>query len=290
MAGSKVNNYGVGDVDLTALMDSTDVQRKGYVGLSITNFDNDSEPAIAIGSKIEVNGALFEFDSEEAIGGAPADGIIYIKTIPAGASITAEFTATAPTWDDSKQGWYGTVASATHRYLPYRMILDTGDYKEKIELSEKKSEIMFNREAIIEEYIAAEDTTVNAAYEDVAPVLSAELVVTRGDIVRVIYYCETKGGTTVQEQLIEVGSATIGLIPTVGTIFATGVATIGDVGHSTGAYVSRYAMSHFLILVGGILKFKEQFKRAAGTGYIQNRYIQMEIINKNTGGFPAYVG
>ena len=123
MAGTEVNLYGVGDVDLTALMNTTDLQRVGYMALSLTNFAADTLPAIAAGSLCEVGGTLFSFGIEEAITGWAAiadDTDAYIKLVPAGATpdtVTAEFTDTAPTWSDAKQGWYGTVASANHRYI-----------------------------------------------------------------------------------------------------------------------------------------------------------------------------
>lgn len=47
------------------------------------------------------------------------------------AALSAAFTATAPTWSDSKQGWYGTGGSATHRYLHYVMTKATTNYSNK---------------------------------------------------------------------------------------------------------------------------------------------------------------
>ncbi len=123
MAGTEINLYGVGDVDLTALMNTVDLQRVTFHGLSLTNTGNDNEPAIAAGSLAEVAGTLFKFTSEEAITGWGAianDTDAYIKLVPAGTdpdTVTAEFTDTAPTWSDTKQGWYGTGGSANHRYV-----------------------------------------------------------------------------------------------------------------------------------------------------------------------------
>ena len=137
MAGTEVNLYGVGDVDLTALMNTVDLQRVTYQGLSLTNYDNDLEPAIAAGSLIENGGTLFSFGIEEAITGWAAigdDTDAYIKLVPAGATpdtVTAEFTDVAPTWSDAKQGWYGTVASANHRYIGGLYRDDAASYDKK---------------------------------------------------------------------------------------------------------------------------------------------------------------
>ena len=51
--------------------------------------------------------------------------------VPAGSSITAQFTNTAPTWSDSKQGWYGTGGQSNYRYAEYIITLNSGDYKNK---------------------------------------------------------------------------------------------------------------------------------------------------------------
>jgi len=130
MAGSKVSDYGVGDVDLTALMTTVDAQRIGYHGVSLTEFSSDTEPKIAAGSKIEVNGALFKFDSDETIDDSGvANGVCYVRLLPVGDSITAEFTNDAPTWDDEKQGWY--EAATNNRYLNFIMTKSDGDYLSK---------------------------------------------------------------------------------------------------------------------------------------------------------------
>lgn len=89
----------------------TIVQRnfRGWLQLTLTNPSGTSEPAIAAGSAVEVGGAMYTFDSEEAItgwSGISDDTNVWIKVVPSGSSITAEFTDTDPTWSDAKQGWY----------------------------------------------------------------------------------------------------------------------------------------------------------------------------------------
>jgi hypothetical protein len=46
-------------------------------------------------------------------------------------SITAAFTATAPTWSDSKQGWYGTGGQANYRYTNVKMTKASTSYSGK---------------------------------------------------------------------------------------------------------------------------------------------------------------
>jgi len=131
MAGSKVNDYGIGDTNATSIMETLDTQRYGYHAISLTNYDNTTKPAIAAGSKVEINGALFKFDSEEAISGTPSDGSVYILLSPSGDSVTASFTNTAPTWSDSKQGWYGTGGNANYRYANFIMTKSGASYSDK---------------------------------------------------------------------------------------------------------------------------------------------------------------
>jgi len=115
MSGTKINNYSQLDSNILELQLTSDQSFKGKHQVSLTNYDNTSLPAVAAGSVIEVNGALYKFASEEAITGSPSDGTVYIYIDPA--TITAVFTNTAPTWSDSKQGWYGTTTTANCRYV-----------------------------------------------------------------------------------------------------------------------------------------------------------------------------
>lgn len=120
MAGSIIPMPANGAIDWSDFVTQVEKQRTGYMGLSLTNFDNVAEPQIAAGSIIEVGGSVAKFDANENItgwAGIGADNDAYIKLVPAAPAITAEFTTTAPTWDDAKQGYYGVGGFATHRYV-----------------------------------------------------------------------------------------------------------------------------------------------------------------------------
>jgi len=127
MSGAKLNDFSTVDVNLTAIMDTLTQATKGHFQLSVTNFTTTDAPAIAAGSIIEVDGAVFKFDAELAITGSVTDGTVYIKLIPAADACTAEYTNTAPTWSDSKQGWYGTAGAGNHRYV-VKLYLASGVY------------------------------------------------------------------------------------------------------------------------------------------------------------------
>ena len=114
MAGTKINDYAVGQDKWDELLTTIEKQRKGFIALSLTNYDNNSEPAIEAGSYVEISGALYGFSSEEAINGTPSSGntnYMYIDTT----DLKPYWTTTAPTWSADKNGWYD--ASETDRYI-----------------------------------------------------------------------------------------------------------------------------------------------------------------------------
>ena len=138
MAGDKVNTYAQDDSDILALQLTTDKTFKGYHQLTLTEYGTSTVPAIAAGSAIECNGALYKFDTEEAISttdpvtsATVADGTVYVCIVPGATTATAAFTATAPTWSDSKQGWYGTGGQANYRYVNFRMDKSGAYYYDK---------------------------------------------------------------------------------------------------------------------------------------------------------------
>ena len=158
MAGDKVNNYSQIDSNILELQLTADKTFKGYHQLTLTEYDTTTVPAIAAGSAIECNGALYKFDTEEAISttdpvtsAAVADGTVYVVIVPGATTCTAAFTATAPTWSDSKQGWYGTGGQANYRYVG-GMGKSTTYYYEKF-LYDKQS-IVF----LINYHIATDNT------------------------------------------------------------------------------------------------------------------------------------
>lgn len=133
MAGIAYGSFAVGDPNINNVMLQLAGVTIGYNALTLTQMSTTNVPAIAAGSKIEVGGTLFKFDAEEAISGSPSDGTVYIMLVPSGSSITAQFTNTAPTWSDSKQGWYGTGGSAGNRYVLYVIQKKSSGYiKQKI--------------------------------------------------------------------------------------------------------------------------------------------------------------
>lgn len=117
-----------------------DVNTMSYYGLNrvtLTNWDSSSTiPKVAQGSAIDIDGSVARFTADEAIGGSPADGVVYLKFAVSGAVVTPELTATAPTWYADKAGWYNVAGErySGHKmhksgttYTYKRMLLDSVD-------------------------------------------------------------------------------------------------------------------------------------------------------------------
>lgn len=163
MSGVLINDYSNSDSNILAVQSTLDKTFFAKIdSITLTNFDNSTQPAIAAGSIVECNGALYSFSSEESISltdpvtsSTVADGTVYVCLVPSTSTITAAFTATAPTWSDSKQGWYGTGWQANYRYVG-------GCYKDSTDYIGK---FLYNRKnAIIhvEGYISANVTSYTA--------------------------------------------------------------------------------------------------------------------------------
>ena len=145
MSGSKVNDYSIGDENIQSVMLTLDKAYKGLHQVSLTNYDNTSESQVAAGSIIENNGGLYKFDSNESISGSPADGTVYIRVVSSGDNATLEYTNTAPTWSDSKQGWYGTGAEVNKRYLEFVITRDSAVWMKRSFAKKRDEEIIKDR-------------------------------------------------------------------------------------------------------------------------------------------------
>ena len=101
---------------VTVAVTQIEEQRKGYNGVTLTQFANDTtEPQIAAGSIVEIAGSLYEFSGAEAITGFAGIGNgnqTYIEVTASGATASAAFSTTAPTWATDKQGYCNGGPSA----------------------------------------------------------------------------------------------------------------------------------------------------------------------------------
>jgi len=89
---------------------------KGYQAVSLTNFDTSALSQITAGSQVEIDGFVYTFTVDTSIGNWAAittGQTGYIALTPAGSTATPNYTATAPVWSTSKQGWYASAGSST---------------------------------------------------------------------------------------------------------------------------------------------------------------------------------
>lgn len=119
MSGTIIPTPAYKALDWSVFVTQVEYQRRGFIRLSLTNYDNSSLPQIAVGSLVEIEGSLFSFAANDSITGTPSTGTNYImlEVSGSGASQTVEgvWTDTPPTWSDSRQGWYD--ATGTKRYV-----------------------------------------------------------------------------------------------------------------------------------------------------------------------------
>ena len=97
----------------------------------LTEWDTTTEPEIAVGARFVHDGGLYECQTaDEAIGGAPDDGHVYIKVVEAVGVITATFVNvdTGYTFDPIKGGFYHADGS---QLLPYILLKYNSTYWKK---------------------------------------------------------------------------------------------------------------------------------------------------------------
>ena len=125
----------------------------GKADITISEFDSTAALVVKVGSKFEVNGALFkvitaDYDPVATYAGISNSTTFYLMyDVSAG---TFVYTETVPSWNDALQGWYET--GETDRYF-FSMFKDSGGtlYQNKwkiggeLELYNVKSTIQGNK-------------------------------------------------------------------------------------------------------------------------------------------------
>lgn len=102
----------------------------GYsIGATVITLASAGTGSILAGDKVQFAGDTKKYTVSSGDADVSNGGTITIEAlttaIPAsataitlhGASISAAFTATAPTWSDTKQGWYGTGGQANYKFI-----------------------------------------------------------------------------------------------------------------------------------------------------------------------------
>lgn len=97
----------------------------GKADITISEYDSTAAPDVKVGSKFEVNGALFKVltadETPSGYAGISNSTTFYIMYDVSGEEFV--FTSVAPTWNDALQGWY--ESGQTDRYF-FFMRKDSG--------------------------------------------------------------------------------------------------------------------------------------------------------------------
>ena len=125
MGGVRLDEYTTIDENILALIDTVDGTIRNNDKLTISELYTDSKPLINPASVLWINGNYIKFLGKTEIETVDpvttlevVDGTVFIIISDAG---IAAFTATPPTWSDTKQGWYGTGLLIDYKYSPYQI-------------------------------------------------------------------------------------------------------------------------------------------------------------------------
>ena len=122
-----INNFYYGETTLDNYITNETYLQKGFYAVNFYQTTYNAKPVIYINSCIEIDGGLYYFDSNETITSTPSLGVCYVKAYVSGSYAVAEMTNTNPVFDSSKNGWYGTGGSSSHRYIA-RLEFDGSNY------------------------------------------------------------------------------------------------------------------------------------------------------------------
>lgn len=220
---------------------------KGWYKATIDEYDTDAEPQIKAISSFGISGEIYTFETDESITGWSGISVstqAYIKILPSGSTCTAEFTSAAPTWDDTKQGWY----NGTDRYIWAVYKDSTGLlYQNKCELPRTK----------------------NARYLDINYIEQIDTIKSLTDIEEIGF---VSGRTTTSSIIaIEYG----GTSDTLGDVYddlAPHFKSVGDVIFVTGYYIisgDLYAIYHAAKTSGSAISI-EDVKLSDGTRTVRS--------------------
>ena len=116
MAGYQINTASLGDGDWTSWINAVEKAWKGYIDITVNNYDTTGVPSIAAGGCMEIGGGIYYFGSTEAITGTPStDNLNYIMATVSSTNVAVSYTTTAPSWIANKGGWYD--ATEAKRYI-----------------------------------------------------------------------------------------------------------------------------------------------------------------------------
>jgi hypothetical protein len=177
---------------ITDSLEQLQEQRKGFIQISLTDFDLTSVSQIALGSRIEISGSVIKFIANESMGtnwAAMSAGIVYAYIN--GTTYVSTYTETAPVWNTEKQGWYD--ATGAHRYYA-KLVKDAGSlYTQKTLYSNIKN-VMYTNDGLanitlIHGSSYGQNITLNAIFDALDPYIPSignSIVVSGGCVAGIV--------------------------------------------------------------------------------------------------------
>jgi len=130
MAITLLNDFDQGDSNLDGIMETLNKTYKGMARISLTNFNNDDEPVVKLGSVFENKGSLYIVDTDDItpsgyddVNNSNAFYLYYDL-------VTDDFiySMTVPAWNDDYQGYY----DGNNRALYSMFKASAGIYRDKL--------------------------------------------------------------------------------------------------------------------------------------------------------------
>lgn len=295
---TKYNTYSSTDPNPDNIIDAIDMDGKGLIRLSLTEWSTTAKPNVAQESIVENGGSRFKTETtggdvisltDPTTSTTVVDGPVYIvlngDSGSGGYGIYA-FTATVPTWSDEKQGYY-----LTGLYSDYRAVggcqLDSGLYTEKFIF--KHRDFKYPQFLELTEKIDTEKSTTSLTLVDVSPSFSKRIYVNAGELYEIIYYFEMQCASNANSQLVINGSLSTALFNAVNNTKVADVryyrlcenTIILDFISDNGGNAQFLAKNIIYITQPGFLLLKEKIKttNASNPCYIRNRNIYIKKIN-----------
>jgi hypothetical protein len=119
----------------------TTVQGGGFMLVEIDGMDSAAAPSVKRGSRLEINGAFYTADADEAVSGSVSAGYNWVYAVPDAGGVTFRYSATKPAWSAVKGGWYDgnnrAVLEFTYAGGGYigKLVMDIYNYKSRFEVN-----------------------------------------------------------------------------------------------------------------------------------------------------------
>jgi hypothetical protein len=139
MAFDQLNEYGVGDSNLTTMMETIDGSYIGKADITLSEYDTGAAPVVKVGSIFDNNGTLYRVitadETPTGYVGLPSDAKFYLYFDASATGFI--YSGTVPTWNDALQGWYNGNDRALFSMYKDTAASPAQPYANKVQLKQK---------------------------------------------------------------------------------------------------------------------------------------------------------